>query len=304
MRYAKDAEDSTEDIAGFPANDLPRKEIMNSKRESGAYKGTTRDIRYADITGVDPNLLSLDVYVPESGESLPVMVWFHGGGWAQGDKQPQNLKPPTFNGHGFVYITANYRLTPRAVFPAHAEDVSAAIAWAKRNIAEYRGDPSRIFIGGHSAGAHLVALVATDGYYLEKVSLSLRDIKGVVVLDTQIFDIKSLVKYTGGRLGGVYTNVFGATDEKWDMASPVAHIRPGKNIPPMLVAHSGGMPGAAERSRTEENARFVRLLKEAGVDAELVPATDKTHLEINQDLGKEGDMVTGKVFDFLERCLK
>jgi len=271
----------------------------SDKITPASYKETTMDIPYTTITGIEQNLLNLDAYVPETGENLPVMVWFHGGAWTTGDKQPADYKPEAFNQSGWVYVSANYRLSPLADIPAQAEDFAAAIAWVKQNIHEYRGDPNKIFIGGHSAGAHLVALVSTDETYLENQGMRLDDLKGVVVLDTQIFDIKSYVQYTGGVLPAVYANIFGNTEELWQLASPAAFIKPGKNIPPMLVAHT--MTGGT--SRVEENARFVRLLNEAGVAAELLP-TEKTHLEINSELGKPGDLVTEKVFDFLDRYVK
>jgi len=271
---------------------MPDKDETKTSRP---YKGTTLNIPYTVIPGVDQNLLNLDVYVPGAGENLPVMVWFHGGGWRLGDKQPGDFKPEAFNKNGWVFVTANYRLTPQARFPAHAEDVASAIAWVKQHITEYRGNPEKIYIGGHSSGAHLVALVGTDERYLEKHSLSLKDLKGVIVLDTQIFDIKSLVKYSDGKLAPVYSAVFGETAEGWQTASPAAFIKAGKNIPPMLVAYTptGGI------SRAEENARFVKMLNDAGVKAVLVP-TEKTHIKINFELGKPGDWVTEKVFSFLD----
>ncbi|MBN1643428.1 MAG: alpha/beta hydrolase [Dehalococcoidales bacterium] len=274
---------------------------MSGKSEakgSRTYKGTTMNIPYAVIPDVEQNLLSLDIYVPETGEDLPVMVWFHGGAWRMGDKQPPDFKAEAFNKHGWIYVSANYRLSPQASFPAHAEDLASAIAWVKQNISQYRGNPDNVFIGGHSSGAHLVALVGMDEHYLGKHGMRLKDLKGVIVLDTQIFDIKSLVRYTDGRLAPVYTAVFGETEEAWKTASPAAFVTSGKNIPPMLVAHTptGGI------SRIEENTRFVQLLNGAGVKAVLVP-TEKTHLAINYELGKPGDWVTEKAFSFLGRCL-
>jgi acetyl esterase/lipase len=123
-----------------------------------------RDVRFAKSSGVEPAEQSLDVYSPMEGENHPIVIWLHGGGMNGGDKAQPGvtvLKPDFFVARGFVFVAANYRLAPRHVRPAQAEDTAAAIAWIRDHAAEYRGDPSRLFVIGMSAGAHLAAVVAT-----------------------------------------------------------------------------------------------------------------------------------------------
>ena len=103
----------------------------------------------------------LDIYHPKKTKDAPVMVYIHGGGWRRGDKDRVGEKAVFFNSKGWVFISANYRLLPEGRHPNNVDDVAKAIAWTHDNIKKYGGDPEEIFIMGHSAGAHLAALVVT-----------------------------------------------------------------------------------------------------------------------------------------------
>ncbi|MCX7750582.1 MAG: alpha/beta hydrolase [Candidatus Bipolaricaulota bacterium] len=252
------------------------------------------DIPYARIPGFDLRLTSLDLYVPLGGTGHPVVVWVHGGGWRGGDKGNLGEKPGAFTGAGYVLVSVNYRLSPAVQHPAHVQDVAAAIAWVRANIAAYGGDPQRIFLIGHSAGAHLVALVATDGAYLEAHGLGLNALSGVVCLDGAGYDIPDQVK-RGILPALLYRQAFGDDPEVWWQASPLAHVTPGKGIPPFFLVYAGDR--AASR---EESQELAEALREAGVRVELYHAADKDHAGVNQDLGKPGDELTARVFAFLE----
>ncbi len=97
-------------------------------------------------------LQTLDVYAPAEGESLPVAVWIHGGGWHSGDKSEVDNKPQALLDKGFVLVSVNYRLFPTVTIKQIAEDVAKAIRWISDHIAEYGGDPRRLVVMGHSAG--------------------------------------------------------------------------------------------------------------------------------------------------------
>jgi acetyl esterase/lipase len=103
----------------------------------------------------------LDLYVPEQGEKLPLVVWIHGGGWEGGDKKDCLTLPLTTQ--GFAAASIGYRLSQHAIFPAQIEDCKAAIRWLRAHAAEYRLDPQRIGAFGISAGGHLTALLGTSG---------------------------------------------------------------------------------------------------------------------------------------------
>ena len=167
-------------------------------QEVGADSTQDLNIPFASLPGVDPKLLSLDIYRPKSPSNagqqaaLPVVVMIHGGGWRTGDKANESQgkqKASFFTGRGFVYVSINYRLSPAVQHPAHVEDVAKALAWVADHIASYGGDPERIFLMGHSAGAHLAALVTTDERYLSKLGKSSLKLNGVILLDTAGYDI-------------------------------------------------------------------------------------------------------------------
>lgn len=101
----------------------------------------------------------LDIYSPPDAKNLPVVFWIHGGGWQQGDKSDVALKPQWFMEKGFVFVSTNYRLLPEVDMGTLIRDVAKSFGWVHRHIAEYGGDPKRVLVGGHSAGAQLAAPV-------------------------------------------------------------------------------------------------------------------------------------------------
>ena len=254
-----------------------------------------RDIQYVHRPGTPSYLTSLDLYVPQTGAGFPVVVWVHGGGWHVGDKRNVGVKPQAFTDAGYLLVSVNYRLSPAVTHPAHVQDVAAAIAWIHQNIAEYGGDPSKLFLIGHSAGAHLVALVATDESYLSAHGLPLSAIAGVVCLDGAGYDIPAHMA-RGGLLSLLYLQAFGREPEVWRQGSPVTHVAPGKGIPPFLIVYAG-----VRAMSREISLNFATALGDAGVRVELYHAADKDHEGVNRDLGLPGDEMTAKVFAFLAR---
>lgn len=275
---------------------------MIEKPAEPAKPVVARNLRYAEMDGVDAKFHSLDVYAPAKEGPHPVLVMVHGGGWRLGDKANRNMwkdKVPHFVGEGYVYISINYRLTngegvPQ--HPAHIEDVAAALAWVHDHVADYQGDPNRIFVMGHSAGAHLAALVATDVRRLAKHGKTLQILKGVICLDTAAYDIaKHLSEDMAGRTArAIYTNAFGFEAEGWKDASPQRFLGKKKNIPPMLIFHTEGRKEVAELSKT-----FVAGLRTIGVPAAAIYAADKNHAGINECIGREGDPYTALIMRFL-----
>jgi acetyl esterase/lipase len=257
----------------------------------------TLNISYADVVGVDPNLLSLDIYYPAPASDYPVMVMIHGGGWRQGDKANEDvaaLKSQYFVAQGYVFVSVNYRLSPEVMHPVHVQDVAASLAWVYHNIWSYGGDPERIFIMGHSAGAHLAALVATDERYLEANGLDLSILKGVILLDGAGYDIPYMMDNDSVILRSLYEGAFGTDPAVWEDASPVNHVEAGKDIPPFLLFHAGNRVDSQVNSQ-----KLADLLTEAGVQNWVVSAPDKNHGTINGDIGKTGDWVTGRIMEFL-----
>lgn len=244
----------------------------------------------------------LDLYTPTNPTHAPVMLYVHGGGWKIGDKRAVHQKADFFNAKGWIFISTNYRLLPDGGHPNNVDDVAKAIAWTADNAEKHGGNPDTIFIMGHSAGAHLVALVATDERPWKKAGKDLSVVKGVIPLDTQAYDIPTLMADRAPRL---YKQVFSEDPAVWRDASPITHVAKGKNIPPFLICYSRGMGRRPNPVRPKQANAFAEKLKAAGVHAEVVDASDRNHGEINKWFGKPGDQkVTISATQFLDALIR
>jgi arylformamidase len=238
-----------------------------------------------------PEKQSLDWYAVETEKPAPLVVYVHGGGWQIGDKSRVQEKPGFFNGKGYHFVSANYRLLPEGRHPVNVEDVARALAWVHDHAAAMGADPGRIFLMGHSAGAHLVSLVSTDERYLEALGKDLSLIRGVVEIDTNGLDLALLLP----NPPDLYLDVFGTDRDMWEDASPARHIEPGKNIPPFLLIVANRNPSKRFQAR-----RFQERLKEAGIWSAILEADEKTHATANRDIGKAGDFYTEVIHRFLQ----
>lgn len=208
--------------------------------------------------GKDPKQ-SLNVYRAaaaadaDAARALPVVVWVHGGGWRNGDKDNRagiNLCQAWAKA-GFVVVGLDYRLTPDVVHPAHIEDVAAGLAWIHRNIAKHGGDPQRVFLLGHSAGAHLVALVATAPKYLQAHDLTPKSaIAGVMSIDTASYDLTATRTPLVRRM---IADAFGDDPKTLREASPLLEARQHPNdCPPFVIAVVKQRPEAVGESKALE----------------------------------------------------
>ncbi len=255
-----------------------------------------RDIAYAEVEGSDKRLTSLDMYLPVGGQDHPILVWIHGGGWRRGDKANVSLKPQAFIGKGYVLVSVNYRLAPQVRYKEQGGDIARAIRWVHDHAKQYRGSPDRIFVMGHSAGAHLAALVATDDRYLKAEGLPLSTIKGTILLDGAGYNIPNRFEAAPPAARRMAEGVFGRDQETQKDASPITHVAKDKGIPPFLIIH------VADRAESKaQSHEFAGALQKVGVSAEVVPAEGKTHGSLNQELGQPDDKPTTAVVRFLDR---
>lgn len=138
-----------------------------------------KDVRY----GPGPRQV-LDVYAPDrSARPAPVIVFLYGGGWRSGERGLYRFLGATMARRGAVVVVPDYRLYPMARFPDFLRDAAAATAWVHREVANFGGDPERIILMGHSAGAYLAMMLAMDRRWLAEVGLQAdRDVAGVIGL--------------------------------------------------------------------------------------------------------------------------
>lgn len=140
----------------------------------------------------------LDMRLPKNAKDFPTLVWFHGGGLTGGKREL-----PAFEGKGVALVSAGYRLAPPADCPDFLTDAAAAVAWTLKHISDYGGDPKKVFIGGHSAGGYLAAMVAMDPKWLAAHGLSNKQLAGVIPVSAQVtthFHVKELRGIQGDPL--------------------------------------------------------------------------------------------------------
>jgi acetyl esterase/lipase len=250
---------------GAPVADTAVCRVTKPYREPVAGQGEERT-----------NLHSLDIYYDPSRPNADVVVFVHGGAWSEDDKSNyEDLGLSLALHHGLATVAVNYELSVRdkrsgpsrsPKHPAHVKDVAEAFAWVKRNIAAYGGNAERVFLAGHSAGAHLASLTATQADWLQGVAAgcsptgtpcTTADIRGVVSM-SGLYDLPSMAR-AGERVGldGVQAwalarqfrllleDVFGPDEATWADASPIAHVGAGQ--PPFLLVYTyDDLPGLGE----------------------------------------------------------
>lgn len=241
--------------------------------------------------GADP-LQKLDIYKPRKAAEtpFPIVIFVHGGGWSKGDKNQGDRKSKgcAYVAKGIIFISTNYRLAPKAMHPLQVEDVAAALAWVKKHAGEFGGDKNRIYLMGHSAGAHLVDLLGTNDKYLAAAGLSLEDIKGVISLDTASLNLterKNESSADGAFVGPMIDSAFGKDPAVLKEASPTLSIAAGKSYPPFLMFY-----GARRASCQQQHKAFETALKKAGGKLSVIPV-QLNHSEINLASGEPGSEV-------------
>ena len=260
-------------------------------------------VAYETIAGVDPNLTSLDVHAPASACGAPVVVWVHGGGYQTGDKANQMAdKVRLFNGHGWILVSVNYRLTKpgdptSAQYPDHFHDVAAAVAWVHRNIAGYGGDPARVALLGHSAGADIVSNVADNPAYLAQQGLDLKAITCAGPLDTEGFDKATAGAGDPDGEKAQWKVALGNQPDYLTSTSATLLVKRGVGIPPTI----GVVRGTAQRRQVETD--YLTALRSAGIATTSIDARSLSHQQVNQQIGAPGDTVmTTPLVAFLTTC--
>ena len=248
--------------------------------------------------GTDP--LQRIAYWPGARADAPLVVFVHGGGWKRGDMEMMegSAKLQHWNGElGYAVASVNYRLVPEATVEQQAGDLAAAVAYLKGNAAALRFDASRIALTGHSAGAHLVALVGTDPQWLAGAGLSFADIAGVLPLDGAAYDVARQIADGGRLMRGTYQQVFGSDPARHRALSPTLHAA-GPNAPDFLILHVDRDDG---RTQSEALAAGLRAGGTPAVVQEFSGRGLRGHAQINRNLGEADYPATPVVDAWLAR---
>jgi arylformamidase len=239
-----------------------------------------RDMAY----GKDP-LQTLAFWSPaaKSAGPAPLVLFVHGGGWKRGDKSngTGKAKIAHYRALGYAVASVNYRLVPDATVEQQASDVASALAYVKAHAAGLGIDPARIVLMGHSAGAHLVALVGTDPRYLRAAGLSERDVAGIVPIDGAAYDVPKQMSIGARIMGETYEQAFGTDPARQRAISPTLQAA-APNAPAFLIIH------VQRKDGIEQSQGLADALRKAGTSVQINDFEGRGlqgHMDINRKLG-------------------
>lgn len=261
-----------------------------------------RDVVYWE--GSENKKHRLDLFIPEE-TNWPVFVFVHGGSLDSGDKCLRVCGADLYGNIGRFYASRgigvaviNYRLQPEVTWREQVQDVACATHWIQSNVAQFGGDSSRIFIGGHSAGAHLTTRIALDPKPLAEFDLSPAIIKGVVAVSGAAFDLTDDETYKLGRNLSLYEARFrcGDPSEEWRrVASPLFFAHPG--APPFLIIYAAGETKALQRQSQLLHA----ALREKQVQSELLVVPGQNHCRMVLTLSRADKKTAPAILDFIRQ---
>lgn len=237
---------------------------------------------------------TLDLYLPAS-RGFTTIVYTYGGGWHSGSGKSSAPIAEELVHLGYGCALVSHRLFPPDAFPAPAEDLAAAFAWVKSNIASRDGDPERIILAGHSSGAHLSLLIATDPRYLLAHRLTPGDIRAVIGLSPPV-DLSrhaDRLGYGDVLFSGHGADPFQRDEALMEIASPIRHISRG--MPPTLL-----VVGGQDFPMLEGDARaFARKAEGFGDRARVIVVAGKDHLGVARGMIDPEGTVLAIVQEFI-----
>jgi len=260
-------------------------------------------VKHVDLTYGSHERQKLDIFLPATkAESYPVAFLIHGGGWKTGDKAHAAFieqKRSYFHSLGWAVVSVNYRLSPEITHPKHAEDVYAAFAWMQKEGVKYQLNTEYVIVGGHSAGAHLAAMIGTDHDRMVKAGANPKSIKGVFLLDGSAYDVPSQIDSAGRLTKNLYLGAFSSNKEVQKDASPTFKIKKDRTYAPFLI-----LTCSNRKSAVTQSVKLSDALKEAGTKVMVIPFAQETHSSINRDFGTEKHAPTEAFSAYFKEILK
>lgn len=256
-------------------------------------------IRYGDDAAQRILVFAPPAPLPnERRRAPPLAVYVHGGGWQQGEPEMVAEKPAWFRQHGWAFASVGYRLLPGAPIETQAADIGAALRQLRADAVRLGYDPDRILLFGHSAGAHLSALVSADPQYAGEAFGAIR---GTILIDGACYDVPAQLA-AGGRFMAqrTYIPAFGTDPARQRALSPITHAG-GRDVPDWLLLYTSARDDAEAQSRS-----LAAALARSRVRTQLfeVPSTGRQmqgHMEINRDFGTPGYAANDAVLALMRR---
>ena len=252
----------------------------------------TKDVDYINDSVYDNGKDLLDIYMPQGKKNVPVIVYFHGGALLMGDKSLGESIGNKIAESGIGLVSVNYRLSPEFQHPTHVNDAAAATAWVIKNIDGYGGNPLKVYVGGHSAGAYLAALLAIDPSLLQIHKIEDSKLAGAVLISPFLY-VEETAKDRIEK-DSIYQTIWGNDPQSWIQASVKPHILPNRDN--ILLIYADG----DDAWRKEQNERFATAMTSAGnlrVFTKEVP--NRTHTTLIKAILDNDDMIVNLLSDFV-----
>ncbi|NLH47084.1 MAG: alpha/beta hydrolase [Myxococcales bacterium] len=237
----------------------------------------------------------LDLIVPVDGENKPSVIVLHGGGWTSGDRKVDCVQEVAewLAVRGIIGVPLDFRLVPEVSLVDQIRDVAAGVAWLSQHIAEYGGDPQRIYLLGHSAGAHISALLASDRQYLDELGVPPEVPAGVIAL-AGLYDVRDISKATS-LIGRPATRIlYGADEDFLRRMSPLVYVHAGM---PSFLFLNGKSDDLIKESQTADMARAIIA---AGGSATVALIPHRNHQTIFSSIPDPGDAAGEAIRQFIK----
>jgi arylformamidase len=251
--------------------------LQQNRERAQAIKARLNPIQNLPY-GSEP-IQKLDIYAPDNAKNVPVLISIHGGGWTMGSKNPWAISAETLMSNGILSVPIDYGLAPQYRMKEIIGHVRQAVAWVYENIAQYGGDPNRIYIQGMSAGAHLAATTLMPGWH-KHFGLPARIVKGLIAM-SGIYDLCTLAYAPQADS----QKALQMTLEESHRDSPLYHL-PGHPVP-AVIAYGEKEPLILYRF--EANS-YAQELQKAGCDVSLIEVPSANHFDMINGLANPGNM--------------
>ena len=237
----------------------------------------------------------LNIFSPRNKQELkPVLVHFYGGNWTSGRKGLYSFFGSRWARKGVVTVIPDYPKSPEATYSEMTMSAARAIKWVKENIAQYGGDPNRIFVSGHSAGGQLAALSIIDTSYFQQLGLQ-DPVKGMILIDPAGLDMYRYMKEVDSGPNGSYLEIFGRDTTTWKKASAIFHVH--DHMPPILL-YTGERTHYTIRIGAQ---RFVSKVKNYNTQIEYKVVKRRKHIPMITQFFNTGNPLYRQIKEFMKK---
>ncbi len=253
----------------------------------------TYDVDYLDDAVYQEDKDLLDIYMPEDEKNVPVLVYFHGGALLMGNKSWGEELGKLLAHAGIGLVSVNYRLSPEFQHPSHVSDAAKATAWVINNIKTYGGNPDKVYVGGHSAGAYLAALLAIDHSHLRAQGIESSEISGAVLISPFLY-VEETARDRIAR-DTIYKTIWGNSQKDWIRASVTPHLLLTRDNILLIYAD-----GDEDWRKRQINTFAEAMIATGNRDISSIEVSNRDHMSILSGINEDDDRVLKLIRDFIK----